>query len=147
MPQPQATPQAITAYTMHPAAAAREVAGEIFVVTDDRGLHRLEVPTAVTICRSLMAGPADREALVAQLVADFEVEWDVAARDLDAFVALLVERRIAVQCAPTPPPPLSAAADSTTLSRGRPSTVAPLGQPAAPPVAASVANEAAQHEK
>lgn len=150
MPQPQAS----TAYTLHPAAAAREVAGEIFVVTDDRGLHRLEVPTAVTIFRSLMAGPASREALIARLVEDFEVDWDVAAGDLDQFVAVLVERRIAVPCEPNAASPLSRSDDPTTLSgtlprsssdlspgsRGTTPNGAPLG-------AASAASTAVQHKK
>jgi hypothetical protein len=84
-------------YKLHPTAAAREVAGEVFVVTDDRGLHRLEVPTAVTIFRALMAGVCDRNSLLDRVVAEFEVEREVAARDLDEFVEVLIERRIAVQ--------------------------------------------------
>ncbi len=34
-------------YRLHPEAAIREVAGEIFVVTDDRAFHHAHIPTAI----------------------------------------------------------------------------------------------------
>ncbi len=135
-----------TAYTMHPAAAAREVAGEIFVVTDDRGLHRLEVPTAVAIFRSLMAGPARRDTLIAQLVEDFEVEWEQAASDLDRFVNELVERRIAVECEPIAAVPLSSSAKPTTLASTPPQVSLGATARGAPMGPAGEANTATRHK-
>lgn len=80
---------------LHPRAAWRTVAGEVFVVTDDRAFHRLAVPSATAIFAALEQGPTDLDAIVAQLCERFEVEAGVARREADRFVRTLLDRGIA----------------------------------------------------
>lgn len=82
---------------LNPTAAAREVGGEVFIVTEDRGLHRLESATAVELFRALRAGTTRRDSLVERIVAEFDVSPEVAGADIDQFLETLVERRIAVR--------------------------------------------------
>jgi hypothetical protein len=86
-------------FRVHPQAAHRHVAGEIFVVTDDRAFHRIRVRTAVEVFLSLATGPKSRDYLVSVLCQRFQVEAAQAARDLDVFLADMVERRLV--CAET----------------------------------------------
>ncbi len=83
-------------WSLKPTAAHRLVGGEYFVVTGDRAFHHIHVPSAVTLFRELTAGPCTSGALVSALVHEFDVAEDVAAQDVQVFVATLVDRQLAV---------------------------------------------------
>lgn len=87
-------------YSLLPSAAHRDVAGEIFVITADRGFHRLEAPTAVLLFRLLAGGPRSAAELQDALVANFEVDPAVAHHDIAEFLHILVERQIAAANGP-----------------------------------------------
>jgi len=78
-------------------AAHRLVGGEYFVVTDDRAFHHIHVSSAVALFRAFTQGPQTTHSLVSALVGQFEVAEDVATQDVNAFVAMLVERRLAAR--------------------------------------------------
>lgn len=88
-------------YALLPSAAHREVAGEIFVISADRGFHRLQAASAVTLFRLLAAGPRTAAELEAALVGEFEVDPQVAHHDIAEFLLILVERQIAAAVQPT----------------------------------------------
>lgn len=85
-------------YHLHPQAAHRAVAGEVFVVTGDRAFHRLQAATAVALFAELgrtAAGSSEGE-LTDLLVRDFEVTQAQARADVTIFLATLVQRHLAV---------------------------------------------------
>jgi hypothetical protein len=71
------------------------VAGEVFVITADRGFHRLEAATAVLLFRLLAEGPRSAAELQDAMVANFEVDPAVAHHDIAEFLHILVARQIA----------------------------------------------------
>ena len=83
--------------TLNPDAAYREVAGEVFIVTPDRALHHLSLPTAVTIVQTLRAGPVDAPAIVSAVTARFDVDEARAHADVSAFLKTLMERAIVLE--------------------------------------------------
>lgn len=96
----QQSPSAAPLYSLLPSAAHRDVAGEIFVITADRGFHRLEAATAVLLFRLLAGGPRTAAELQEALVANFEVDPAVANHDIAEFLHILVERQIAAASGP-----------------------------------------------
>ena len=85
-------------YRLHPQAASRKVAGEVFVVTDDRAFHRLHVATSVALFDALAGtanGVSPRE-LTELLLREFDVTPDQAAQDVADFLAALLARHLAV---------------------------------------------------
>lgn len=92
---PMQSPAAAPLYSLLPSVAHRDVAGEIFVITADRGFHRLQAATAVLLFRLLAGGPRSAAALQEALVANFEVDPAVAHHDIAEFLDILVERQIA----------------------------------------------------
>lgn len=96
--QPSPTPAAAAEprYRLAATAAHREVAGEIFVITADRGFHRLEAPSAVLLFQLLSRAPRSAAELQEALVANFDVDPAVAHHDIAEFLLILVERQIAV---------------------------------------------------
>ncbi len=93
---PQANPSIPSPrYALLPSAAHREVAGEIFVITADRGFHRLDSSTAAAVFRLLAAAPHSIEELAAAITATHEVDLATAIRDIGEFVDTLVDRHIA----------------------------------------------------
>tara|TARA_B100001094_G_scaffold303930_1_gene332437 strand:+ start:153 stop:431 length:279 start_codon:yes stop_codon:yes gene_type:complete len=79
----------------NPEAAFRELAGELFIVTPDRALHHIALPSAVEIVKALRAGPVDQRTIVTQLVDRFEVTEARATTDVATFLQTLVEANIA----------------------------------------------------
>jgi hypothetical protein len=92
---PQQSPAAAPLYSLLPSVAHRDVAGEIFVITADRGFHRLEAATAVLLFRLLAGGPRSAAELQEALVANFEVDPAVAHHDIAEFLLILEARQIA----------------------------------------------------
>ncbi len=84
-------------YELHPRAAVRIVAGEAFLVTDDRSFHHASVPTAIDLLEALREGPRTAEELTALLVARYRIDQATAEADLERFMSLLVERLVAVR--------------------------------------------------
>lgn len=84
-------------YTLHPRAALREVAGEMFVVTDDRAFHHAHTPTALDVLDALRKGPTTADELAAGLCSRFAVDAPTAQADVDRFLGILVERLVAVR--------------------------------------------------
>lgn len=67
-----------------------ESGGEI-VALDDRSLQYLSAnPAGALVWQALVEG-ATREELLAQVLEEFEVDHEVAARDLDGFLAELAK--------------------------------------------------------
>ncbi len=87
-------------YSVHAAAALREVGGEFFIVTDDRSLHHIHTPTSVALFGALRGGDRTSIDLAALLHERFEVSDETAQRDVDRFLDDLVERRIIVRIEP-----------------------------------------------
>ena len=87
-------------YVLHPLAAHRTVAGEVFVVTADRGFHHLHGETSLHLFDSLHThstqGGLTLDALVADLTAHFAVDTITAHRDVAAFLDRLLAAGIAV---------------------------------------------------
>ena len=85
-------------YRLHPQAAHRKVAGEVFVVTGDRAFHRMQTTTAIALFDALgqaEAGASPGE-LVAALCQQFDVTKATAENDVADFIATLVTRQLAV---------------------------------------------------
>jgi hypothetical protein len=87
-------------YSVHEAAALREVGAEFFIVTDDRSLHHIHTPTSVALFGALRGGARTSTDLAALLHERFEVSADTAQEDVDRFLDDLVERLIIVRCEP-----------------------------------------------
>lgn len=85
-----------TKYSVHPRAAHRQVAGEVFVITEDRAFHRLATPTAVDLFQALVRGPATQQELVDLLSRRYQVQPDQAQADVTSFLRSLVDRRVLV---------------------------------------------------
>ncbi len=106
-------------YRLHPQAAHRKVAGEVFVVTGDRAFHRLQTATAVELFAALADAPegASADELVQRLLTTYEVSEATARADVALFLDTLVTRQLAVSTGPnaeraTPTAPVEAPADS-----------------------------------
>lgn len=84
-----------TRYALLPSAAHREVAGEVFVITADRGFHRLETTSAVAVFQLLAAAPHSVEELAAAITATHEIDLATATEDIGEFIGTLVDRHIA----------------------------------------------------
>ena len=69
----------------------RSVEGEV-VALDVRSSQYLAVNRTGAVLWPLLADGTDRDALVAAVVAEFEVDAATAERDVDAFVASLSEQ-------------------------------------------------------
>jgi Coenzyme PQQ synthesis protein D (PqqD) len=69
----------------------REVEGEV-VALDVRASQYLAVNRTGAVLWPLLVAGTDREALVAAVLAEFEVDSATAQRDVDAFVAALREQ-------------------------------------------------------
>lgn len=93
--QPMPTTPLSPHYALLPTAAHREVAGEIFVITTDRGFHRLETTTAVAVFRMLTGAPRTVEELAAAITATHEIDLATATGDIAEFIGTLIERHIA----------------------------------------------------
>ncbi len=89
-------------YRLHPQAAHRKVAGEVFVVTGDRAFHRMQTATAIALFDAL--GQAEAGATAAELVAALRQQFDVnkvmAENDVADFIETLVTRQLAVPVHP-----------------------------------------------
>ena len=83
-------------YRIHPEAAHRVVAGEVFVVTGDRAFHRLHVATAIDLFGELAKNGASARELAAVLTERYQVSPTQADQDVQDFVATLLERQLAV---------------------------------------------------
>ncbi|GEM_PF-2995880 len=81
-------------YQLKPSAAIREVAGEIFVVTEDRAFHHAHVPTAIDALAALRESSRTLDELVELIAGRYNVEPDQARADLTDFLATLEQRRI-----------------------------------------------------
>ena len=101
-------------YCLHPQAAHRKVAGEVFIVTGDRAFHRLQTVTAVDLFDSLAQSAAGMSAdeLTALLLQRYDVSETTARADVATFLQTLLARQLAV------PAPLAqpAAADPATAN-------------------------------
>ena len=88
-------------YRLHPQAAHRKVAGEVFVVTGDRAFHRLQATTAVDLFDALAQSAAGVSAqeLSALLVQKYAVGEAEAQRDVAEFLATVQARQLAVSAA------------------------------------------------
>lgn len=91
------TTPAATRFTVHPFAAHRTVAGEVFVVTADRAFHRMAAPTAVELFGMLSPAGTTRDEMVARLVQRYRVDARQAGADVDAFLDSLVQRQVLVR--------------------------------------------------
>ena len=83
-------------YEIRSDAAVRAVAGEIFVVSDDRAFHHAHIPTAVDTLNALRQGPQTVAQLTELICSRYEVDAALAEQDVQRFLRLLVERQIAV---------------------------------------------------
>ena len=84
-------------YRVHPQAAHRQVAGEIFVVTGDRGFHRLRVSTAVALFSALVVRPRSMAELVSLLCERFQVDVVQAEVDVNGFLQVLLQRQLVIR--------------------------------------------------
>jgi len=80
-------------YQIHPDTAWQEAADEIFVVTADNRLHNLRDAVSVTLWHTLQAG-ASIDALVDQVVTEFDVSADEALEDIQSFIGDAEERAL-----------------------------------------------------
>ena len=80
-------------YQIHPDAAWQEAADEIFVVTADNRLHNLRDAVSVTLWHTLQAG-VSIDALVDQVVTEFDVSGDEALEDIQSFIDDAEERAL-----------------------------------------------------
>ena len=83
-------------YSVHAAAALREVGGEFFIVTDDRSLHHIHTPTSVALFGVLRGGSQTAGDLAALLHQRFDVSAETATEDVERFLEDLVQRQIVV---------------------------------------------------
>ncbi len=85
-------------YRLHPQAAHRKVAGEVFVVTGDRAFHRMQNATAVDLFDALACADAGAtaEELTALLLHTYDVPEHEARADVAAFLETLLARQLAV---------------------------------------------------
>ena len=84
-------------YRLHPQAAHRKVAGELFVVTADRSFHRVQASTAVELFDALAQNDgATRDELVSLLTHGYDVTRATAEADVAAFLDTLLARQLAV---------------------------------------------------
>ena len=81
-------------YQLHPNAAFRQVAGEVFIVTADRAMHQFSTPTALAVFHTLQKTPATVDEIAIRLSQGFEVSVEQAAKDIDSFIETLVDRQI-----------------------------------------------------
>lgn len=106
------TKQQAPSYSLHPRAAHRSVAGEVFVVSEDRGFHRLHGATSVALFGalrdSLDSTGVTVEELTSLLTAQFEVDVETAHADVVMFLNRLESKGIAVSRDPAPTPPRDA---------------------------------------
>jgi hypothetical protein len=105
-------------YQLHPQAAHRTVAGEVFVVTGDRAFHRLQAASSIALFDALSRSPAGAcaDELTDLLLREFAVTEAQARADVATFLATLVQRQLAVAVASdlsAPSPSRVAAPDFT----------------------------------
>lgn len=81
-------------YQLHPNAAFRQVAGEVFIVTADRAMHQFTTPTALAVFHSMQKTPATVDEIALSLSQGFEVSVEQAAKDVASFIETLVDRQI-----------------------------------------------------
>ncbi len=93
---------------LHPAVAWRPVAGEIFLVTPDRAMHRVASPTGAAIVKALAGPGVERGDLIVQLTQRFTGHPSAIAADVDAFLASLTAAGILRTVPAAPHAPLSA---------------------------------------
>ena len=81
-------------YRLHPDLAWRTVDDVVFLLTVDSRYHQIDDEVGVRVWRRLAAAPVDHppalDELVADVVAAFEVEADLARNDLSGFLGGLV---------------------------------------------------------
>lgn len=84
-----------TVYALRADAARREVDGEFFFVTTDRGMHRVASPSGVAVLRLLAEGPHSAAELVQSLTKRFRADEARISADVSAFLTTLVDKQIA----------------------------------------------------
>lgn len=83
-------------YTLHPKVAFRAVAGEIFLVSDDRAFHHAHLPTAIDALKALRMAPQSEDDLVALVTHRYSVDATTARADIRGFLQILRDRMIVV---------------------------------------------------
>ena len=83
-------------FSLHPKVAVRAVAGEIFLVSDDRAFHHAHVPVAVDTIAALRKAPQSEDELVQMVTARYDVDDATARSDMRSFLLTLVQRKVAV---------------------------------------------------
>ena len=83
-------------YKLADNVAWRIVDGEVFAITIDGTLHNITNETGKAIWDRLADGPVSVDALAEALVDEFEVDLVTATADATEFLALLVEKGVAV---------------------------------------------------
>ena len=86
----------VTRFSLHPKVAVRAVAGEIFLVSDDRAFHHAHLPTAIDALSALREAPRTADELVELITSRYAVDDDTARQDVSEFLQILQERLIVV---------------------------------------------------
>lgn len=90
------------AWELHPGVAWRVIAGEAYLVTPSRSMHRVAEPSGVWTLETLSRGPQTLDALVAGARGQFGGEHADMRGDLGRFLRQLGSNGLARRC---PPPP------------------------------------------
>jgi len=80
-------------YRIHPRCAWRRLDDHVFVLNEGDDLLTIRDAVGFEVWAALEEGPADIDALVARVVARFEVTEATARADLERFLTRLVEDR------------------------------------------------------
>ena len=75
----------------HEGVAWKEVDGEIVALDETAAVYLAANPAGALLWR-MLAGGSTREALVAELMREYEIDSDTASADTDAFLSDLRER-------------------------------------------------------
>lgn len=84
-------------YRLRDDAARREVGGEFFIVTADRAMHRIAAKSGVSVLRLLAEQPHSVAELATALAPRFDADFETIRADVEAFVATLRARGIALE--------------------------------------------------
>ena len=81
-------------YRANPNTATQEAEGEVFIVTPDNRFHNLRDPVASFLWNRLETESLTLDELVEEVVGEFEVEADLARRDVAEFLQVGCDRDI-----------------------------------------------------
>ncbi len=83
-------------YAPHPAAAWRDVAGHVFIISADNRQHELEGDVELFVWGLCAQAPRDLAELAAAVSAEFRVDTETARKDLSEFLDKLVSEGVVI---------------------------------------------------